>query len=134
MGEPQISTDVAVVKPQELDSINHSDAKLPLLAVRSFGLTHAGKVRKTNEDQFLIATLLKALQVERTSLPQPRLQHSSDRSYLFLVADGIGGSAGGEQASALAMDLPSEVLPTPGGPTKHRMGPFMPGWSFFTAR
>ena len=23
------------------------------------------------------------------------------------------------------MDLPSEVLPTPGGPTKHRIGPFM---------
>jgi hypothetical protein len=22
------------------------------------------------------------------------------------------------------MDLPSEVLPTPGGPTKHRIGPF----------
>jgi PPM family protein phosphatase len=104
MSEPQISTDVAVMKPQELDSSNHSDANLPLLAVRSFGLTHAGKVRKTNEDQFLIATLLKALQVERTSIPQPRVQHSTDRSYLFLVADGIGGSAGGEQASALAID------------------------------
>ena len=26
--------------------------------------------------------------------------------------------------SALAIDFPSEVLPTPGGPTKHRIGPF----------
>ena len=25
---------------------------------------------------------------------------------------------------ARAIDLPSEVLPTPGGPTKHRIGPF----------
>jgi hypothetical protein len=25
---------------------------------------------------------------------------------------------------ALAIDLPSEVLPTPGGPTRHRIGPF----------
>ena len=33
-----------------------------------------------------------------------------------------------------AIDLPSEVLPTPGGPTKQRIGPFIPGWSFFTAR
>ena len=24
---------------------------------------------------------------------------------------------------ALAIDLPSEVLPTPGGPTRHRIGP-----------
>ena len=30
---------------------------------------------------------------------------------------------------ALAIDLPSEVLPTPGGPTRHRIGPF----SFFMA-
>jgi hypothetical protein len=28
-----------------------------------------------------------------------------------------------------AIDLPSEVLPTPGGPTRHRIGPF----SFFGA-
>ena len=25
---------------------------------------------------------------------------------------------------ARAIDLPSEVLPTPGGPTRHRIGPF----------
>ena len=29
---------------------------------------------------------------------------------------------------ALAIDIPSEVLPTPGGPTKHRIDPF----GFFT--
>ena len=27
------------------------------------------------------------------------------------------------------MERPSEVLPTPGGPTKHRIGPFMSGFS-----
>ncbi len=76
----------------------------PPLAVRSFGLTDVGKVRDRNEDQFLVATLLKSLQVEQTSLPQAKVQHSSDRSYLFVVADGMGGHAGGEQASALALD------------------------------
>jgi hypothetical protein len=33
-----------------------------------------------------------------------------------------------------AMDLASEVLPTPGGPRKHRIGPFTSGFSFLTAR
>ena len=72
------------------------------MAAQSFGLTDPGKVRKSNQDQFLIAVLLKALQIERTSLPH--VQRSSDRSYLFVVADGMGGHAGGEQASALAID------------------------------
>ncbi|OGL60936.1 MAG: hypothetical protein A3I72_04365 [Candidatus Tectomicrobia bacterium RIFCSPLOWO2_02_FULL_70_19] len=34
---------------------------------------------------------------------------------------------------ALAMLLPSEVLPTPGGPTKQRMGPRMAWLRIFTA-
>jgi len=76
----------------------------PLLTVRSFGLTDRGRVRDMNEDQFLIAVLLKALQVQRTSLPQPEIQRSNDRSHLFVVADGMGGRAGGETASALAID------------------------------
>ena len=76
----------------------------PALSVRSFGLTDIGRVRSANQDQFLVAVLLKALQVEHTSLPQRRIQHSPDRSHLFVVADGMGGHAGGEQASALAID------------------------------
>lgn len=74
------------------------------LSVRSFGLTDIGKVRSTNQDQFLVAVLLKALQVEHTSLPQRKIQRSPDRGNLFVVADGMGGHAGGEQASAMAID------------------------------
>ena len=76
----------------------------PPLSVRSFGLTDAGKVRATNQDQFLVAVLLKSLQVEHTSLPQRKVRQSPDRSHLFVVADGMGGHAGGEQASAMAID------------------------------
>jgi PPM family protein phosphatase len=103
MSEPQISSDVAIVKPHDLDTMKLPDGHPPL-SVLSFGLTDAGKVRATNQDQFLIAVLLKALQVQQTSLPQPKVQHSSDQSHLFVVADGMGGHAGGEQASALALD------------------------------
>src|SRR5438128_7971591 len=103
MNERQITSEVAVVAPPDLDRAKDVDDSPPL-TVRSFGLTDRGKVRDTNEDQFLIAVLLKALRVEQTSLPQPRLQHSSDRSHLFVVADGMGGHAGGEKASALAIE------------------------------
>ena len=100
--EPMVDSDEAVVGPHTSDAPNRAGTHLPL-AVRSFGLTDPGKVRKTNQDQFLIATLLKALQVRQTSLPRPRVQHGRDRSDLFVVADGMGGHAGGEQASALAI-------------------------------
>jgi serine/threonine protein phosphatase PrpC len=103
MSEPRISSDTAIVKAKDLQTGKGPDASPPL-AVHSFGLTDRGKVRDTNEDQFLIAVLLKALRIERTSLPQPKVQHSSDRSHLFVVADGMGGHAGGEKASALAID------------------------------
>lgn len=103
MSEPQVSSDVAVVNTHGPDTLMLPNDQ-PLLSVHSFGLTDVGKVRATNEDQFLIAVLLKALHVEQTSLPQRRVQHSSDRSYLFVVPDGMGGHAGGEQASAMAID------------------------------
>jgi PPM family protein phosphatase len=73
------------------------------LSVKAFGITDKGKVRTTNEDQFLIAELTKAMRVWQTSLPEPRLQVGEERAHLFLVADGMGGHQAGERASALAV-------------------------------
>jgi PPM family protein phosphatase len=73
------------------------------LAVRTFGLTDPGRVRPSNEDQFLVAELTKALNVQYASLPQPKTQYAAERGHLFIVADGIGGNQAGEQASALAV-------------------------------
>lgn len=74
----QLSSDLAVLEAKDVDTLKLFDTNVPL-AVHSFGLTDTGKVRESNEDQFLIATLHKALQIERTSLPQPKVQRSSDR-------------------------------------------------------
>ena len=73
------------------------------LAVKTFGITDKGRVRASNEDQFLIAELTKTMRIWQTSLPEPRAQFGEERGHLFLVADGMGGHRAGEQASALAV-------------------------------
>ena len=73
------------------------------LTVKAFGITDKGKVRTTNEDQFLIAELTKAMRVWQTSLPEPKVQVGEEHAHLFLVADGMGGHRAGERASALAV-------------------------------
>lgn len=73
------------------------------LIVKAFGITDKGKVRSTNEDQFLAAELTKAMRVWQTSLEGPRVQVGEERAHLFLVADGMGGHRAGERASILAV-------------------------------
>jgi PPM family protein phosphatase len=75
----------------------------PPLAVKAFGVTDTGRVRSSNEDQFLCAELTKTMRIWQTSLPEPKAQFGVDRGHLFLVADGMGGHRAGEQASALAV-------------------------------
>ena len=75
----------------------------PELTVRSHGRTDIGRKRPTNEDQYLVATLTKALRVQDSSVDQPEVQFGDPQGYLFLVADGCGGHAGGEKASQLAV-------------------------------
>src|SRR3954468_8860735 len=75
----------------------------PSIVVKAFGMTDTGRVRSSNEDQFLIAELTKTMRIWQTSLPEPKSQFGNERAHLFLVADGMGGHQAGEQASALAV-------------------------------
>jgi protein phosphatase len=78
-----------------------------------YGLTHRGKVRKNNNDHFLLASLHKRMEVRLTSLPG--LEHESQFSdqrlaFIGMVADGVGGTEGGEEASRIALANVTEFL------------------------
>lgn len=71
-----------------------------------FGMTHPGNVRPDNQDHFLLCTIHPQVVVHGTSLPEPdRLPLRGSRfATLMLVADGVGGAAGGSDAARLATE------------------------------
>jgi serine/threonine protein phosphatase PrpC len=80
--------------------------------VDMYGLTHPGKVRKTNQDHFLICSVRKQVQVHRTSLPDvERLPLAGERmAFIAVVADGVGGGTKGETASRVALEQVTEYV------------------------
>jgi serine/threonine protein phosphatase PrpC len=76
------------------------------------GLTHVGKVRKTNQDHFLLASIHKHVQVHLTSLSaEQKIPFGDDRlAVIAMIADGVGGGQGGETASATALEIASQYV------------------------
>jgi protein phosphatase len=77
--------------------------------VNVFGKTDRGRTRDHNEDTFLVADLSAG---EASLLPQVRDHLIGERGSLFMVADGMGGAAAGEIASAMAAELIHRHLAT----------------------
>ncbi|MFN2603565.1 MAG: PP2C family serine/threonine-protein phosphatase [Gemmatimonadaceae bacterium] len=71
------------------------------VAIKSFGLTDKGKVRETNQDNFLIVDIRKSILIRHSSLPYAALSNSfgSVDAHLYVVADGVGGGPRGDKAS-----------------------------------
>ena len=76
------------------------------------GMTHVGKVRRENQDHFLLATVHKRVNVLATNLgTQQRLPLGEQRvAFLAMVADGVGGTEGGAEASATALEAVMQYL------------------------
>lgn len=70
--------------------------------VSVFGKTDLGRTREHNEDTFLVADLSTG---NASLQPEVRNHEVGPRGSLFIVADGMGGAAAGELASAMAADL-----------------------------
>ena len=83
------------------------------MQIVSGGVTDVGRVRTNNEDCFRIVTPLN----------------------LFVLADGMGGEAHGEIASALAVDtVVKHCLDAEANPAAAVLGQVQPGWSARTKR
>lgn len=72
----------------------------------AFGLTHPGLVRGQNQDHYLLATIHRRIEIKLTSLSGVRPASLGDDrlAILAMVADGVGGTSDGEQASATALE------------------------------
>lgn len=79
------------------------------------GLTHQGKVRKNNEDIFLIGRAERSFRALLTNMPGGQIPSPvAEVAYGLMVADGMGGIEGGEVASQLATGtLVQLILDTP---------------------
>ena len=77
--------------------------------VSVFGKTDLGRTREHNEDTFLVADLTTG---EASLQPDVRNHQIGARGSLFMVADGMGGAAAGELASAMAAEFIHHHLAT----------------------
>lgn len=71
------------------------------VTIDAFGLTDRGKVRKANEDHFLVADIHRSVDVLCGSLAPEALNHriGTTGAHLLVVADGVGGGPDGDVAS-----------------------------------
>jgi protein phosphatase len=73
--------------------------------IDAHGVTHPGKVRRDNQDHYLLCSLRRQVVVRGSSIPQAEdvIGNIERMASLAMVADGVGGAAAGETASRVAL-------------------------------
>lgn len=74
--------------------------------IDAWGATHMGNVRKDNQDHFLVGVIARGVQPIRSSIaPEGEEFINRERlASLAVVADGVGGHGGGEEAARRAVE------------------------------
>jgi protein phosphatase len=106
---------IEMLSSPQLPGVQRPESLSAQVRVDVGGLSHPGKVRPNNEDHYCVARFGRHLEVLGTNLPAGMVPSRFDEvGYGAVVADGIGGHAGGEVASRLAINtLVNLVLSTP---------------------
>lgn len=83
-----------------------------VLRIDVWGLSHRGVVPQENQDHFLVATLRKSVDVLASNVDPAVLHERMDGgvAHLMVVADGVGGRAGGAEASRTAITTTLEYV------------------------
>lgn len=70
-----------------------------------WGLTHPGRVRTENQDHYFIGSVARGVTIDSTSVEDEhrRVMYPERLATLAMVADGVGGRHGGEEAARLAV-------------------------------
>lgn len=91
---------------QKIEVLGSPGSAAPGLRPEIFGLTDVGHVRTHNEDSFLVAKLERSMRVYQSSRPvsDGTKVKGPPQGWLLMVADGMGGHAAGEVASAMTID------------------------------
>lgn len=90
--------------PLSVDPLQPPRPFSSLVRIDFGAITHAGNVRPNNEDSYVIYRAGRYWEKVKTSLEEGDLPDRSDEiGYGMAVADGVGGAAAGEVASAMAI-------------------------------
>jgi serine/threonine protein phosphatase PrpC len=103
---------VNLATPISTTAIPRQDARPRDEELDLYGLTHPGRVRSENQDQFLLCTVHPQVAVHATSLPDfGDVELRGQRlATIMLVADGVGGSAAGSRASRIATEAVTRYI------------------------
>ena len=76
-----------------------------------YGLTHPGRVRRSNQDHFLLATIHKRVSLVQSSLSETDTLPFGDQrlAYIRMIADGVG-SGEGETASRTTLEIATQYV------------------------
>ena len=80
--------------------------------IEVFGLSHQGKVRRDNQDRFLLATIYKRVNIVSSNLNATERMPAGEQrvAYLAMIADGVGGGTGGAEASNTTLETVMEYV------------------------